>query len=149
MRKFLTGLAAAALAIAACTAVTASAAPATTYTVTVAHCHGLPATSTTYGTLAKADTGQVRAVYDAARLTNSVRSVRLYQSNTTTATTIHLTTLGCDNRVSYPPFWHHNPPRWCQEDMTCWIGTTSDSRTDKSSLADWDYQMRHTGAINH
>lgn len=47
------------------------------------------------------------------------------------------------NPQHLPPYWHSEAPTWCQEDMPCWIGSNDDSRTDRASMADWIYQLRH------
>lgn len=48
-----------------------------------------------------------------------------------------------------PSYWNMPAPRWCTEDMLCWIGSTNDSRTDIASLRDWRWQMRHVISLPH
>ena len=44
-----------------------------------------------------------------------------------------------DENVSYLlanllPYYRVDPPKWCPEDDTCWIGTNADGRTDRQIM---------------
>jgi len=56
-----------------------------------------------------------------------------------------------DENVSYllanlVPYYRVDPPSWCPEDDTCWIGTNADGRTDREVLNALACNIAESGA---